>query len=92
MPSNTAENYLKALFHLSKDREGVSITELSKVLAVSKPSANSMIKSLEQKGLVNYEKYRPLSLTQKGRKTAALIIRKHRLTEMYIVEKVGFGW
>lgn len=92
MPSQTAENYLKALFHLSKDGSEVSVTELSKVLEVSKASANSMVNTLRDKGLVNYEKYKPLSLSSEGRKTAALIIRKHRLTEMYLVEKMGFGW
>lgn len=56
------------------------------------PSVNSMIKKLAEKKLVHYESYKPLRLTDKGKKDAGLIIRKHRLTEMYLVEKMGFGW
>ncbi|MEO0469934.1 MAG: metal-dependent transcriptional regulator, partial [Bacteroidota bacterium] len=92
MASQTVENYLKALFTLSGERGIVNISDLSKHLAVSKPTANSMIKKLNEQDLVYYEPYKPLSLTPKGRKQAALIIRKHRLTEMYLVDKMGFGW
>ncbi len=92
MASQSEENYLKALFHLSNEREEVNVSELSANLGVSKPSANSMVKNLQQQGLVNYQKYKPLTLTEEGRKAAALIVRKHRLTEMYLVDKMGFGW
>jgi len=51
-----------------------------------------MMKKLAEKKLVHYESYKPLRLTEKGRKEAALVIRKHRLTEMFLVEKMGFGW
>jgi len=92
MVSPTAENYLKALFSLTAERGEVNITELSHLLQVKLPTANSMIKSLHEQGWVSYEKYKPLSLTPKGKKKAALIVRKHRLTEMYLVDKMGFGW
>ncbi|MFY0591038.1 metal-dependent transcriptional regulator [Roseivirga sp.] len=92
MASQTAENYLKAIFYLSKKKEEVNVSELSVVLGVSKPTVNSMIKTLSQQGMVNHEKYRPLVMTKKGKTAAALIIRKHRLTEMFLVEKMGFGW
>lgn len=92
MASQTEENYLKAMFTLSGERGDISLSDLSGMLEVSTPTANSMVKKLSEKGLVNYEKYKPLSLTAKGKKDAALIIRKHRLTEMYLVEKMGFGW
>lgn len=92
MASQTEENYLKTLFNLANHEGEVSVSDLSAMLQVSIPTANSMVKSLFEKGLVNYEKYKPLSLTTKGKKEAALIIRKHRLTEMYLVEKMGFGW
>jgi len=61
-------------------------------LSVSTPTANSMIKRLHEKEFVVYEKYKPIKLTEKGKKEAALIVRKHRLTEMFLVEKMGFGW
>lgn len=92
MASQTVENYLKALFSLANEDNEVNVSELSKYLEVSKPTANSMVKKLNASGLVRYEKYKPLILTAKGRKAAGLIIRKHRLTEMYLVEKMGFGW
>lgn len=92
MASQIAENYLKALFYLSQDKNHVSISELSDMLQVSKPTVNSMIRTFQDQGLVNYEKYKPLSLTDKGKNMAAMVIRKHRLTEMFLVEKMGFGW
>ncbi|MEL6394137.1 MAG: metal-dependent transcriptional regulator, partial [Bacteroidota bacterium] len=92
MASPTAENYLKAIFHLSDQRDKVTLTSLAEELGVSAPTANSMVKTLKQDGLVAHEKYRPIELTAQGRKVAALIIRKHRLTEMFLVERMFFGW
>ncbi len=92
MASQTEENYLKALLTLSYNKEDVSISELSNLLNVRLPTVNSMVKNLKKQGFVNYEKYRPLSLTNEGKTKAALILRKHRLTEMFLVEQMGFGW
>lgn len=92
MASQTEENYLKALFNLANEKGEINLSDLSSELNVSTPTANSMVKNLANQGLVNYERYRPVSLTAKGKKTAALIIRKHRLMEMFLVEKMGFGW
>ncbi len=92
MPSPTVENYLKALLALSHDTGEVNVTDLSAALGVSKPAANGMVKSLAAQNLVTYERYKPLVLTPEGRRAAALIIRKHRLTEMYLVDQMGFGW
>ena len=92
MPSPTVENYLKAMLALSQATGEVNITDLSHALDVSKPAANGMVKSLAAQGLVEYERYKPLSLTPEGRRVAALIVRKHRLTEMYLVDQMGFGW
>jgi len=92
MPSPTAENYLKALLALSRESLTVGVTELASSLDVSKPAANSMVKTLHGQGLLKYQRYKPLRLTEDGRRAAALIVRKHRLTEMYLVEAMGFGW
>jgi DtxR family Mn-dependent transcriptional regulator len=92
MASPTEENYLKALFSLSIETGTITVSDLGLRLNVSIPTVNSMIKKLHDQGLVVYEKYRPITLTSKGKKEAALVIRKHRLTEMYLVEKMGFGW
>lgn len=92
MHSLTEENYLKALYNLSQQHGEVNVLDLSNALSIKMPTVTSMMKKLASKGLVHYESYRPLRLTDTGRREAALIIRKHRLTEMYLVEKMGFGW
>lgn len=92
MNTYAEENYLKALFNLSNEKGEVTVQELSKELQIKMPSVNSMVKKLAEKKLVYYESYKPLRLTDNGKKEAGLIIRKHRLTEMYLVEKMGFGW
>lgn len=92
MNSFVEENYLKALFSLAQDSGEVNVNELSKHLDIKMPTVTSMMKKLAAKGLVHYESYKPLKLSAEGKKTAALIIRKHRLTEMFLVEKMGFGW
>jgi DtxR family transcriptional regulator, Mn-dependent transcriptional regulator len=92
MASTTEENYLKAMFNLSNSDGEVNISDLAHSLKVSLPTTNSMVKSLQKSGWVVYEKYKPVILTNEGQKAAALIIRKHRLTEMFLVKKMGFGW
>lgn len=92
MISQTEENYLKALFALTSTKGEASVNELSKLLDIKMPTVNGMMKRLSEKDFVIYESYKPLKLTEKGKKEASLIIRKHRLTEMYLVEKMGFGW
>lgn len=92
MISQTEENYLKASYFLTNEKNEINLSELSKALKVSKPTVNSMVKKLCEKGFLDYQKYKPVILTKKGQKKAALIIRNHRLTEMYLVEKMNFGW
>src|SRR5690606_10110442 len=70
----------------------VSISDLASSLNVSMPTANSMVKSLQKSERVPYEKYKPVTLTPKGPKEAALVVRKHRLTEMPLVDELGSGW
>lgn len=91
MASQAVENYLKALLNHSNSEGELQISQLSALMHVRMPTVNSMVKNLQKQGLVNYEKYKPLSLTEKGRKEAALVVRKHRLTEMYLYEKMGFS-
>src|ERR1700709_2103384 len=92
MFSLTEENYLKALFTIATETGEVNVNELSKNLDIKMPTVTSMMKKLAEKKLVHYESYKPLKLTEKGKREAGLIIRKHRLAEMYLVEKMGFGW
>ncbi len=92
MPTKTKENYLKAIYFLSQKNVKVSITELSEQLSISKPTANNMVKKMEEKGWLLYERYKPIKLTAKGKKIGALIVRKHRLAEMFLSKVMGFGW
>jgi DtxR family Mn-dependent transcriptional regulator len=92
MNSLTEENYLKALFNLAGEKGEVGVGDLSQHLDIKMPTVTNMMKRLAEKKLVHYETYKPVRLTERGRKEAALIIRKHRLTEMYLVQKMGFGW
>ena len=92
MNSLTEENYLKAIFHLLDTENQVTVNELSKFLQIKMPSVNSMMKKFADKNWVIYETYKPIKVTELGRKEAAIVVRKHRLTEMFLVEKMGFGW
>lgn len=92
MISLTEENYLKAIFHLMSQDNTVTINEISKFLDVKMPSVNNMMKKFAEKEWVIYESYKPLRITGLGKKQAALVVRKHRLTEMFLVEKMNFGW
>lgn len=90
--SLTEENYLKALLALSVTSDEVSVNDLAKHLDIKMPTVTSMMKKLAAKRLVQYESYKPIKLTKRGRQEAAGIVRKHRLTEMFLVDKMGFGW
>ncbi|MBR9859167.1 metal-dependent transcriptional regulator [bacterium] len=92
MISFTEENYLKSVFHLSNVSSEVSVKDVSADLGIKMPTVTSMMKKLAAKGLVEYQSYKPVKLTPRGQTEAALVIRKHRLTEMFLVEHMGFGW
>ena len=91
--SNSEENYLKAVFYLTyKSSEGASTSSLAKRLKTQASSVTDMLKKLADKGLLNYKKYQGAILTTKGKKIAIEIIRKHRLWEVFLVEKLNFKW
>lgn len=92
MISLTEENYLKAIYHLANKDNTVMVNEISKFLNIKMPSVNSMMKKFADKNWVIYESYKPLIITTEGRRRAALVVRKHRLTEMFLVHKMGFRW
>jgi DtxR family Mn-dependent transcriptional regulator len=92
MYSPAEENYLKAMFSLANAKGEISVNDLSKRLDIKMPTVNSMMKRLLEKKLVHYVSYKPIKLTASGKKEAGLIVRKHRLTEMYLSQKMGFGW
>lgn len=93
MFSDSEENYLKAIFHLERfSKDGVSTNAIAEQMQTKASSVTDMLKKLSDKQLVNYVKYQGVTLTKEGKKTAAKIIRKHRLWEVFLVEKLDFSW
>jgi DtxR family transcriptional regulator, Mn-dependent transcriptional regulator len=90
--SVSKENYIKAIFHLQQEQESVTTNALADALQTKPASVTDMLKKLKTQKLLQYEKYRGVKLTNDGRKIAIQIIRKHRLWEFFLVEKLQFGW
>lgn len=93
MFSLSEENYLKAIFHLENAyKSGVSTNALAEEMQTKASSVTDMIKRLSDKDLVNYKKYQGVKLSESGKRAAIEVIRKHRLWEVFLVEKLGFNW
>lgn len=93
MNSFTEENYIKAIYKLyEKSGSSVSTNAISEKVATKAASVTDMLKKLSAKKLINYEKYKGVTLTKKGETLALKIIRKHRLWEMFLVEILDFKW
>jgi len=92
MGSLTEENYIKSIYALSQATGEVFVSELAKKLEVKLPTVNSMIKKLASKKMVAYAPYQGIKLTEKGKREALGIIRKHRLAELFLVKVMGLGW
>lgn len=87
------ENYLKAIFSLSLNtEENISTNAISDEIGTSAASVTDMLKKLQDKKLIKYEKYKGVSLTKKGNQFATSIIRKHRLWETFLVKNLNFDW
>lgn len=87
------ENYLKAIYHLTVvSNSEVSTNAIAEMMETKASSVTDMIKKLAEKDLVNYKKYQGVSLTDKGKLAAKMIVRKHRLWEVFLVEKLDFSW
>ena len=87
------ENYLKAIYHLTVvSTSGVSTNAIAEVMETKASSVTDMLKKLAEKDLVNYKKYQGVTLTDNGKLEAKMIVRKHRLWEVFLVEKLGFSW
>ncbi|RDY60283.1 metal-dependent transcriptional regulator [Flagellimonas nanhaiensis] len=91
--TRSEENYLKTIFHLGGgNATSISTNAIAEQMETKPSSVTDMAKKLSEKGLVNYKKYQGVSLTDEGKKTALSIIRKHRLWEVFLVEKLDFTW
>lgn len=94
MLSSTEENYLKALLHLTliSDKEEAGTNEIAAYLGVKPATTNDMLKRLKEKDMIRYERYGKVSLAEKGRMLATEVLRKHRLWETFLYEKLEFTW
>jgi len=96
LPSSTVENYLKAIYQgqstLERGVRLVSMGQVASALGVTPGTATTMIKTLAESGLVEYEPYSGVRLTTAGQKLAALVVRRHRLVELFLVQVMGMSW
>jgi DtxR family Mn-dependent transcriptional regulator len=93
LTTSAEENYLKAIFKIAEKEPGAVLTNaLAAEMGTSAASATDMLKRLSDKQLVAYEKYRGVTLSETGCRIATDLIRKHRLWEVFLVDKLGFAW
>ena len=92
MQSPVVEEYLEAIYKLATDGKRLGTTELGKELAVSPASATEMMERLVDKGLAEKSRDRGIALTRKGRKAALDLIRRHRISERFLVDVLGMDW
>lgn len=95
LPSSTVENYLKAIYHGVSGPHGARLLpmgQLAAALGVAPGTATTMVKTLAESGLVDYEPYAGVTLTPAGEKLAALVLRRHRLVELFLVKVMGYRW
>ncbi len=90
--SSSKENYLKAIYHLQTQDGVVSTNELAEELRTRAASVTDMLKKLKDQKLLNYEPYKGFRLSSEGKKVAVQVVRKHRLWEYFLVEKLQFEW
>ncbi len=92
--SFTEENYLKAIYSLSERNEtfDTSTSEIAERIKTKPPTVSDMLRKLTVKKLISYEKYKRVQLTKSGKQVAILIIRKHRLWEVFLHDKLQFAW
>ena len=87
------ENYLKTIYHLTSVSDAeISTNAIAEKIATKASSVTDMLKKLAEKDLVHYKKYQGVSLTERGKLAAKMIVRKHRLWEVFLVEKLDFPW
>lgn len=90
--SRSVEDYLKAIYGQSQLGEAAGTSELARVLDVQPASVTGMIKKLAEEGLLEHEPYRGVKLTAKGTREALKVLRRHRIIETFLVEKLGYSW
>jgi DtxR family Mn-dependent transcriptional regulator len=96
LPSSTVENYLKAIYQgqstLARGGRLVPMGSVASALGVTPGTATTMVKALAESGLAEYEPYSGVRLTTAGEKLAGLVLRRHRLVELFLVQVMGMSW
>lgn len=92
MASSSTEDYLKNIFHLQSEKQHVNTGTLAAVLNVSPASVSEMISKLSKSGYIKNIPYRGFTLTKSGEKIAVSLIRKHRLIEVFLMERLNYSW
>src|SRR6476659_3573605 len=96
LPSSTVENYLKAIYHgqmsLEPGARLVPMGQVAGALGVTPGTATTMVEALSESGLAEYEPYAGVRLTTAGEKLAVLVLRRHRLVELFLVQVMGMNW
>lgn len=90
--SISEENHIKAIYNIVLRGETATTNNIAEKMATKASSVTAMLRKLADKNLVDYEKYHGVALTKKGKLAALQTVRKHRLWEVFLVEKLGFGW
>ena len=90
--STTEENYIKAIYHLSIGKETVATNAIAEAMDTTAASVTDMLRKLNDKQIIDYTKYKGVSLTKDGEIIATQLVRKHRLWEVFLNEKLGFAW
>ena len=87
------ENYLKAIYHLSEDgKKSVSTNDVAREMKTKPASVSDMLRKLGEKEMIEYRKYYGVHITEEGKRMALQTIRKHRLWEVFLVDKLNFAW
>ena len=90
--TQSEENYLKSIYHLQQGQEAVSTNAVAELLQTRAASVTDMLKKLNAKKLLHYKPYHGFYLSVEGKKVATHIIRRHRLWEVFLAQKLKFGW
>jgi DtxR family transcriptional regulator, Mn-dependent transcriptional regulator len=90
--STSAEDYLKAVYRLTQSGPFAATTDIASQLSVSAPSVTGMVRRLAEQGLLEHVPYQGVALTTAGKRAALAVVRRHRIVETYLVERLGLGW
>ena len=90
--TRSVEDYLKAIYRLTKAGGPATTSDIAQLLELSAPSVSGMVKRLSEQGLLEHVPYKGVELTRAGRQAALRMLRRHRIIETYLVERLGYTW